>query len=85
MAQGALGTGKELAAVLPAYPWCGMQFREPDTGKMPIRFLMGDIDNWVSVVHSARLMNRPLRSAIPIPPYGCSPVLLTRSIVLICP
>ena len=50
MAQGALGTGKELAAVLPAYPWCGMQFRDPDTGKMPIRFLMGDKDNWVSVV-----------------------------------
>lgn len=50
LAQGALGAGKGLAAALPAYPWCGMQFREPDTGKIPIRFLMGDKDNWVSVV-----------------------------------
>ena len=50
LAKGALGAGKRLAAVLPAYPWCGMQFREPDTGKTPIRFLMGDKDNWVSVV-----------------------------------
>ncbi len=50
LAQGALGAGKGLAAVVPAYPWCGMQFRDPDTGKMPIRFLMGDKDNWVSVV-----------------------------------
>ena len=49
MVRGALGAGKELAAVLPAYPWCGMQFREPDTGKTPIRILMGDKDDWVSV------------------------------------
>ena len=36
--------------MLSAYPWCNLQFREPDTGKVPIRFLMGDKDNWVSVV-----------------------------------
>lgn len=44
----ALGTSPGLRAVLAAYPWCGHQFLDPDTGGAEVRVLIGDRDDWVS-------------------------------------
>ena len=43
-----VGEGPDLAAVLAAYPWCGHQFLNPDTGQTKVRVLMGDRDEWCS-------------------------------------
>lgn len=50
VAEGALGSGKALRAVLAAWPWCGWQFAEPRTAPTAVRFVVGDIDNWVGPV-----------------------------------
>ena len=44
----ALGTTPRIRAVLAAYPWCGHQFLDPDTGGAEVRVLIGDRDDWVS-------------------------------------
>lgn len=43
-----LGADQAIRAVLAAYPWCGHQFLDPDTGGAEIRVLIGDRDDWVS-------------------------------------
>lgn len=47
-ADGIVGTGKGLAAVLPAYPWSGQQFLDPRVGATRVHVLMGDRDEWCS-------------------------------------
>jgi dienelactone hydrolase len=47
-ADAAIGPGKELKAVLAAYPWSGHQFLDPAVGDTEIRVLMGDRDEWCS-------------------------------------
>ncbi len=39
-----------LAGVYAAYPWCGQQFRRPDTGRTVVRAIIGDQDQWCSVM-----------------------------------
>jgi dienelactone hydrolase len=41
-----------LRAVLAGWPWCGYQFREPDTGDTAIRLVVADLDDWASPVQS---------------------------------
>ena len=47
-ADGVLGPGNGLCAVLAAYPWCGHQFLDPHVGDTVVRVLMGDRDEWCS-------------------------------------
>jgi len=35
-----------LAGVYAAYPWCGMQFLQPDVGRTKVRSIIGDKDEW---------------------------------------
>ena len=35
-----------LRAVYAAYPWCGHQFLDPDTGRTRVRAIIGDRDDW---------------------------------------
>lgn len=35
-----------LSAVYSAYPWCGQQFLNPDTGSTVVRAVIGDRDEW---------------------------------------
>ena len=39
-----------LAAAYAAYPWCGQQFLRPDTGTTVVRSIIGDRDEWCSVM-----------------------------------
>lgn len=50
VASAVLGQGGHLAAVMPAYPWCGYQFLKPQSGLTAVRFLVGANDDWVSPV-----------------------------------
>jgi dienelactone hydrolase len=43
-----VGKGNGLAAVLPAYPWSGHQFLDPNVGETRVHVLMGDRDEWCS-------------------------------------
>jgi dienelactone hydrolase len=47
-ADAVIGPGKELRAVLAAYPWCGHQFLDPSVADTEVRVLMGDADEWCS-------------------------------------
>ena len=47
-ANAVLGEGNGLAAILPAYPWCGQQFLDPSVGSTSVRIVMGDADEWCS-------------------------------------
>lgn len=38
------------AGVLAAYPWCGQQFLHPDVGDTVVRAVIGDQDEWCSVM-----------------------------------
>jgi dienelactone hydrolase len=38
------------AGVLGAYPWCGQQFLHPDVGGTAVRAIIGDQDDWCSVM-----------------------------------
>lgn len=38
------------AGVYAAYPWCGQQFRHPDVGGTAVRAIIGDRDDWCSVM-----------------------------------
>ncbi len=38
------------AGVFGAYPWCGQQFLHPDVGSTVVRAIIGDQDNWCSVM-----------------------------------
>lgn len=49
LAQPVLGDSLRLQAVMAGWPWCGYQFERPDTGRTHIRFMLGAIDNWVSM------------------------------------
>jgi dienelactone hydrolase len=44
----ALGGQATPNAVLAAWPWCGYQFSQPDTGAVRVRVLAADKDNWAS-------------------------------------
>lgn len=50
-----------LRAVYAAYPWCGHQFDDPDSGTTRIRMLVGEKDEWCSpsqvqaAAHSVKL------------------------------
>lgn len=50
-----------LAGAYAAYPWCGQQFLRPAVGRTRIRAIIGDRDEWCSVmavqaqIHSIRL------------------------------
>lgn len=48
LAQPVLGE-LHLQAVMAGWPWCGYQFERPDTGSTHVRFMLGAVDNWVSV------------------------------------
>jgi dienelactone hydrolase len=39
-------------AVLAAWPWCGYQFSQPDTGSVRVRMLAADHDNWASTLQT---------------------------------
>jgi dienelactone hydrolase len=39
-----------LAGVFAAYPWCGQQFLHPDVGGTVVRAIIGDQDEWCSVM-----------------------------------
>ncbi|MBI4934250.1 MAG: dienelactone hydrolase family protein [Actinobacteria bacterium] len=39
-----------LAGVYAAYPWCGQQFARPDVGVTVVRAIIGDQDEWCSVM-----------------------------------
>jgi dienelactone hydrolase len=47
-ADGVIGPGAGLKAVLAAYPWSGHQFCDPGVGATAVRVLMGDADEWCS-------------------------------------
>lgn len=38
------------AGVFAAYPWCGQQFLHPDVGRTAVRAIIGDQDEWCSVM-----------------------------------
>lgn len=42
--------GRSFAGVYAAYPWCGQQFLRPDTGATVVRAIVGDRDEWCSVM-----------------------------------
>lgn len=50
-----------LCAVYSAYPWCGHQFEDPDSGATKIRVIIGEKDEWCSpsqaqaAAHSTKL------------------------------
>lgn len=48
-ADAVLGPDRGLAGVYAVYPWCGHQFRRPDTGHTVLRAIIGDLDEWCSV------------------------------------
>lgn len=39
-----------LAGAYAAYPWCGQQFLRPDAGRTRVRAIIGDQDQWCSVM-----------------------------------
>ena len=47
-ADGVIGKGRGLIAILAAYPWSGHQFLDPGIGTTEVRVLMGDADEWCS-------------------------------------
>lgn len=40
------GFRQPLAGVYAAYPWCGMQFLDPQLGGAKVRAIIGDLDEW---------------------------------------
>lgn len=50
VAQSVLGEGKTLKAVAAGWPWCGFQFAMPETAPTAVRFLVAELDDWVSPV-----------------------------------
>jgi dienelactone hydrolase len=42
--------GLAFAGVYAAYPWCGQQFLRPDVGPTVVRAIIGDQDEWCSVM-----------------------------------
>lgn len=66
LARAVLPPGRSLAAVVAAWPWCGVQFRQPDTGRTPVRFLLGAADTWVSPVQCQGLAGSLQASGHPV-------------------
>lgn len=66
VAEAALGPGRGLRAVLAGWPWCGYQFADPQTAPTAVRFVVGDLDNWVSPVQCQAYFNamRPRNPAV---------------------
>lgn len=52
-----LGPGKALRAALVGWPYCGRQFLEPRTAPTAVRFVLGDIDNWVGTAQCQAYFN----------------------------
>lgn len=50
LAQTILGAGKTLKAIAAGWPWCGYQFATPATAPTSVRFLVAELDDWVSPV-----------------------------------
>ncbi len=50
LAQTVLGAGKTLKAIAVGWPWCGYQFAAPATAPTSVRFLVAEMDDWVSPV-----------------------------------
>ena len=44
-----VGPDMALAGVYAVYPWCGIQFLDPDIGATRLRAIVGERDEWVSV------------------------------------
>lgn len=42
--------GRSFAGVYAAYPWCGQQFLRPAVGRTAVRVIIGDLDDWCSVL-----------------------------------
>ena len=65
IAEAALGPGRGLRAVLAGWPWCGFQFVDPQTAPTVVRFVVGDMDNWVSPIQCQAYFSamRPLNPA----------------------
>lgn len=51
LADAVVGPELAFAGVYAAYPWCGQQFERPSFGSTAVRAIVGDIDDWLSVVH----------------------------------
>jgi dienelactone hydrolase len=49
-ADAVLGKNAGLRGVLAAYPWSGHQFLDPTVGATSVRVLMGDADEWCSLM-----------------------------------
>lgn len=64
LAQPVLGDSLRLQAVMAGWPWCGYQFERPDTGNTHVRFMLGAVDNWVSV-QQCQAMAAAARAANP--------------------
>ena len=50
LAQTILGEGRTLKAIAAGWPWCGYQFATPATAPTSVRFLVAEMDDWVSPV-----------------------------------
>jgi dienelactone hydrolase len=44
-----IGSGNGFSAIYSVYPWCGHQFKNPQTETTQVRAIVGEIDNWVSI------------------------------------
>ena len=51
------GPGLALAGAYLAYPWCGQQFTPPRVGRTRVRAIIGDRDDWGSVVQAQGLIH----------------------------
>lgn len=57
----AVAPGRSFAGIYAVYPWCGQQFLVPDVGSTVVRGIIGDRDEWCSVmavqaqIHAIRL------------------------------
>ncbi len=52
LADAVVGPSMALAGVYAAYPWCGQQFARPDVGRTKVRAIIGDRDDWCSVIQA---------------------------------
>jgi len=57
LADAALGPGRALRAVVAGWPWCGLQFADPQTAPTAIRLALADSDNWVSPLQCQAYFN----------------------------
>jgi dienelactone hydrolase len=52
-----VGPPLSLRAAVAAWPYCGLQFQQPNVGTTALRFMLGERDNWVSPVQCQALVS----------------------------